>query len=92
MSAALAPPRLLVLGAHPDDAEFHAGGLVATYRRLGYPVKLVSVTDGSSGHHERRPDELRELRAAEAAAAGAVVGAEYVVWSFRDGALVPSRP
>ena len=84
------PPKLLVLGAHPDDAEFHAGGLVSIYRRLGYPVKIVSVTDGSSGHHERTPEELRLIRAAEAAASGVLVGAEYAVWNFRDGSLLPT--
>ncbi|HUG90842.1 MAG TPA: PIG-L family deacetylase, partial [Planctomycetaceae bacterium] len=83
-------PRLLVLGAHPDDAEFHAGGLVSIYRRLGRAVKIVSVTDGSSGHHERRPEELRVIRAAEAAASGAVIGAESAVWDFRDGSLQPT--
>jgi LmbE family N-acetylglucosaminyl deacetylase len=53
-------PRLLVLGAHPDDAEYHAGGLASIYRQSGCVVKLVSVTDGSSGHHFRQPAELIE--------------------------------
>lgn len=84
------PLRLLVLGAHPDDAEYHAGGLAAVYRQLGHVVKLVSVTDGSSGHHVRRPEEMIGLRRAEAAAAGAVIGATYVTWDFPDGTLEPS--
>ena len=41
-------PRLLILGAHPDDAEYHAGGLATIYRQHGYCVKMVSVTDGDS--------------------------------------------
>src|SRR6185312_13828145 len=45
-----APLRLLVLGAHPDDCEYHAGGLAAIYRRAGHAVKMVSVTNGQSGH------------------------------------------
>ena len=83
-------PRLLILGAHPDDAEFHAGGLAVRYREQGYPVKMVSVTDGGAGHHQRRQEELVETRRAEAAAAGNVIGAEYVTWSFPDGNLQPT--
>ncbi|APZ94047.1 PIG-L deacetylase family protein [Fuerstiella marisgermanici] len=83
-------PRLLILGAHPDDAEFHGGGLAAIYRELDRPVKLVSVTDGSAGHHERTRDELIPLRRAEAANAGAVIGATYETWDFTDGELEPT--
>ena len=43
------PLRLLILGAHPDDAEFHAGGLAAIYRQRGHTVKMVSVTNGGAG-------------------------------------------
>lgn len=82
-----AKPRLLILGAHPDDAEYHAGGLATIYRSLGREVKMVSVTDGRSGHHERQPEELVSLRRAEAAAAGEVIGAIYETWDFPDGAL-----
>jgi LmbE family N-acetylglucosaminyl deacetylase len=80
-------PRLLILGAHPDDAEYHAGGLASIYRQLGRTVKMVSVTDGGAGHHERSRDELIPLRRNEAAAAGRVIGASYETWDFPDGAL-----
>ena len=83
-------PRLLILGAHPDDAEFHAGGLASIYRQLGREVKMVSVTDGGAGHHLRPPKELVELRRKEALAAGRIIGAEYETWDFPDGALQPS--
>jgi LmbE family N-acetylglucosaminyl deacetylase len=83
-------PRLLILGAHPDDAEFHAGGLAAAYRTRGYTVKMVSVTNGAAGHHVLAPAELARTRRAEAAAAGRVIGAEYEVWEFPDGELQPT--
>jgi LmbE family N-acetylglucosaminyl deacetylase len=83
-------PRLLILGAHPDDAEFHAGGLATAYRRLGRVVKMVSVTNGAAGHHQMFGPELAARRKAEAAAAGNVIGAEYVTWDFPDGSLTPS--
>ena len=85
-----APLKLLILGAHPDDAEWHAGGLGAIYRAAGHTVKMVSVTDGRAGHHEIPPDELAALRKQEAAAAGRVIGAEYEVWEFPDGELQPT--
>lgn len=83
-------PRLLILGAHPDDAEFHAGGLAHAYRQHDYDVRMVSVTDGSAGHQTLRGTELAGIRRTEAAAAGAVIGAEYHAWDFPDGFLQPT--
>ena len=84
------PLRLLVLGAHPDDAEFHAGGLAKIYRELGGVVKMVSLTDGSAGHFQRPPAELGPIRRVEAAAAGRVIGAAYETWDIPDGQLMPT--
>ncbi len=85
-----AEPRLLILGAHPDDAEYHAGGLVAIYRKLGREVKIVSVSNGAAGHHQRTPESLVPLRRLEAAAAGRVIGATYETWDFPDGEVQPT--
>ena len=84
------PLRLLILGAHPDDAEFHSGGLAALYRQLGHDVRIVSLTNGDAGHHVLRGDELARVRRAEAAAAGQVIGAAYVTWDNHDGSLQPT--
>lgn len=84
------PVRLLVLGAHPDDAEFHAGGLITHYRRLGHIVKIVSVTDGAAGHQRIPPAELTRIRRSEAADVGRQTGCEYEVWDFPDGELQPT--
>ena len=84
------PPRMLVLGAHPDDAEFHSGGLISIYREQGYAVKIVSVTNGGAGHHQRTAKELSALRTQEAAAVGRLIGAEYEVWEYPDGGLQPT--
>ncbi len=86
------PLKLLVLGAHPDDAEYHAGGLAAIYRRLGHEVRFVSMTNGQAGHHERPPEMMARLRREEAAAAGRVIGAEYVTWDLPDGELMADLP
>ncbi len=77
----------MVIGAHPDDAEFKAGGLAAIYRRLGHEVLFVSVTDGSAGHHISRGAELAARRREEAARAGEVLGLTYEVWNHPDGRL-----
>jgi len=84
------PLRLLILGAHPDDAEIHAGGLALGYREAGHAVRMVSMTDGSAGHHAMPPEELAAVRRAEAAASAASIGAESVVWEYPDGALLPT--
>ena len=84
------PLRLLILGAHPDDADYSAGGTAALYRRHGHVVRMVSLTDGGAGHHEQAGPGLVKRRRAEAAAAGAVIGAEYLVLDQPDGALQPT--
>ncbi|MBN8603903.1 MAG: PIG-L family deacetylase [Planctomycetes bacterium] len=81
------PPRILVLGAHPDDAEIFGGGLICRQAKLNANIKIISVTDGRSGHHRIVPNELVSIRRKEAAASGAVIGVEYVTWDFPDGYL-----
>lgn len=83
------PLKLLVLGAHPDDAEFRAGGLALRYRSLGHQVRFVSVTDGRSGHATQHGASLVERRRKEAVAAARVLGVENEVWDYPDGALQP---
>ena len=82
--------RLLILGAHPDDAEYHAGGLAAIYREAGHVVKMVSVTNGESGHFRISGKELADIRRVEARAAGEVIGATYETWDNPDGRLLPT--
>jgi LmbE family N-acetylglucosaminyl deacetylase len=84
------PLRILVLGAHPDDADIKAGGTSSLWRKLGHEVKLVSVTNGGAGHQTLRGAALVERRRAEARAAGAVIGASYEVLDHPDGGLLPS--
>ena len=82
--------RLLILGAHPDDAEFHSGGLAAIYTRLGHTVKMVSVTNGAVGHHQMSGPSLAARRRAEATAAARLIGATAEVWDNPDGQLQPT--
>jgi LmbE family N-acetylglucosaminyl deacetylase len=84
------PLRILILGAHPDDAEFHAGGLAAIYRSMGHTVKIVSLTNGDAGHHAMSGPALAARRRDEMRAAAAVIGAEAEMWNHSDGCLQPS--
>lgn len=79
--------RILIIGAHPDDADIKAGGTAAQWCRLGHVVRMVSLTDGSAGHQSLRGPELVQRRRREAAAAAAVIGATYEVMDHPDGAL-----
>ncbi len=82
--------RLLIIGAHPDDADYHAGGTAALFRQNGHEVKMVSLTNGDAGHHLHPGQELAKRRKAEATAAGATIGAGYEVWDNPDGELLPT--
>jgi LmbE family N-acetylglucosaminyl deacetylase len=43
------PSRALLVGAHPDDADVGAGGLMALWSSLGCEMTVACVTDGGSG-------------------------------------------
>lgn len=79
--------RILVIGAHPDDADIKAGGTAAQWCRLGHVVRLVSLTNGQAGHQTLYGPELARRRRAEAETAAAVIGATYLVLDHPDGEL-----
>lgn len=81
------PLRILVIGAHPDDADIKAGGTAAKWCALGHVVRLVSLTDGRAGHQTLHGLELARRRRAEADAAAAIIGATYEVLDQPDGSL-----
>ena len=81
------PLRILVIGAHPDDADIKAGGTAAKWCSLGHVVRLVSLTDGRAGHQSMSGLELSRRRSAEAEAAAATIGASYHVFDHPDGEL-----
>jgi LmbE family N-acetylglucosaminyl deacetylase len=65
--SALAASRVLVVGAHPDDAEYYAGGTLARFADAGARVSLLVCTGGGRGG--RGLDDPVAVRAAEQAAA-----------------------
>lgn len=84
------PLRLLIIGAHPDDADYAAGGLAALYREAGHTVHMVSLTNGDAGHHLQPGPMLARRRREEARSAGAIIGAAYELFDIHDGELQPS--
>ena len=90
-----APPedgklRIVVFGAHPDDAEFKAGGTAAKWAKLGHHVKLCSVTNGDIGHWQMAGGPLALRRAAESAAVAKKLGVTSQVLDIHDGELEPT--
>jgi LmbE family N-acetylglucosaminyl deacetylase len=82
--------RIIVFGAHPDDAEFDAGGTAILWSKQGHHVKLVSVTNGDIGHWQMAGGPLAWRRTAEAAKADKILGAVSEVLDIHDGELEPN--
>lgn len=84
------PGRVLVIVAHPDDADFGVAGTIAKWVKGGTVARLVCCTSGDAGADDARIDplELARTREAEQRSAAEVVGYEAVDFLHRpDGAL-----
>jgi len=81
---------VLVVGAHPDDTEFGAGGTVAAFRLREQDVHYFVCTDGSKGTKDRtlQSAALVATREREQQAAADVMGVRSVTFLRQeDGAL-----
>ena len=82
---------IIVIGAHPDDADNKAGGTAALFADMGHRVKFLSVTNGDAGHQDMGGGVLAKLRRKEAEEAGRQMGIEeYKVLDNHDGELLPT--
>ncbi|MBQ2889160.1 MAG: PIG-L family deacetylase, partial [Clostridia bacterium] len=79
---------VLAVGCHPDDIEISCCGTLAKCVKRGDKVTVCHVANGNMGHEIIPPDELREIRAKEAKAAGSLAGIEVV--SLDIGDLLPN--
>lgn len=68
--------RALVVGAHPDDTDFGAGGTAALWTREGWDFYYLVCTNGSKGTSEpdMNPVKLVKMRQAEQRAAAQALG------------------
>jgi len=68
---ALGTARVLAVGAHPDDAEYYAGGTLARFADAGANVTLLVCTGGGRGG--RGLDDPVAVRSSEQAVAAGIV-------------------
>jgi len=84
------PDRALTIGAHPDDAEFGAGGTLAKWAASGCSVTMLIMTDGSKGtwNPDLTTDTLVAMRREEQRISAERIGAaEVVMLDHVDGEL-----
>jgi|RhiMetdeSRZDD1v2_1073273.scaffolds.fasta_scaffold391737_2 LmbE family N-acetylglucosaminyl deacetylase len=87
-------PRILVVVAHPDDAEFGCGGSVARWVDQGSVVSYCLLTNGNRGSDDptMTPERLATIREAEQRAAARSLGVEEVLFlGYPDGELEDTR-
>ena len=85
------PERALTIGAHPDDAEFGAGGTLARWAQAGTQISMMIVTDGYKGSWDPAVTarDLARFRMTEQLAAADRLGVtgDIVHLDFVDGEL-----
>lgn len=86
--------RIMVVVAHPDDAEFGCGGSVAKWVREGKEVTYVILTSGNKGSGDRSmtSEHLAKIREEEQLNAARTLGVERVrLLGYPDGELEDTR-
>lgn len=89
------PRRVLIIVAHPDDADVHAGGTLARWADEGLALHAVLVTSGDKGTDDPTlaRDRLIALRRAEQRRAADILGVQRVTfWDYEDGELAGAGP
>jgi LmbE family N-acetylglucosaminyl deacetylase len=86
------PDRVLVIQAHPDDAEFSCAGTVAKWVAAGSEVHYCSITSGDKGSDDATMSgvELANLRETEQRAACEILGVASITFlGYPDAMLIP---
>lgn len=83
--------KILVAGAHPDDADTFAGCAAIKWAARGACVRFLSVCNGDKGWHLVPNDGVAQRRLGEAAAAAKLRGLDgYDVWEIPDCEIEPT--
>ena len=88
-------PRMMVIFAHPDDAEFICSGTVARFVESGYRAHYVLATSGDKGSDDKTAtrEQLAATREAEQLEAARVLGVEEVTFlRHADGEVEVNIP
>src|SRR5690554_4967614 len=85
---------VLVIVAHPDDADIGCGGTAIQMARQGIEVTYMILTNGDKGNHnpEITRNQLIAMRKIEQRAAAELCGVKQVLFmGVEDGFLRPTR-
>src|SRR5258708_6730606 len=82
--------RIIVFGAHPDDAEYRGAGVAMKWAKMGHHVKLVSATNGDIGHWQMAGGPLAQRRRNEVMEVGRQLGVTTEVLDVHDGEIMPT--
>lgn len=82
--------RIIIFGAHPDDAEYFGAGVAMKWARAGHHVKLVSATNGDVGHWQIAGGPLAQRRKAEVLEVARRMGVTTEVLDIHDGEILPT--
>jgi len=75
---------ILAFHAHPDDIETLGAGTLALLAAAGHRITIATMTAGDCGSTEHSLEETARIRKAEAAAAAALIGADYACAGIGD--------
>ena len=82
--------RIIIFGAHPDDAEYRGAGVAMKWAKMGNHVKLVSATNGDIGHWQMAGGPLALRRKKEVLEVDRRLGATTEVLDIHDGEIMPT--
>ena len=89
------PQRVMVIGAHPDDADIICGCTAAKLIAKGARVKFVAVCNGNIGHHVYDRAKTAAVRRQETLNAAKVWGLDsYDIYGYEDAGVpydIPAR-